>query len=401
VRNAGGDAMNDVYAPAQAIADALLWEGYVLYPYRSNAAKNQLRWQFGVLMPPHYAAADGFERAHINAECIVAAEPGIRISARVRFLQTEHRQVEVMDGVEFVKVAEADVNGEHVITWDEAVAHAVDINGTASTPFAVPADHRAEYLDANTRVVRTRQEVRGAVRVETTPLDHGLVRVRVAVENTSDWGAAGAARTEALGYALVATHVLLHVEHGVFVSSLDPPDHAQAHVQACTNDGVFPVLVGDAERPSLMLASPVILYDFPAVAPRSPGAMFDGTEIDEVLALRVLTLTPDEKSWARDTDPLARALVDRVETLTPEAFASLHADMLGPSLRVGSRVRLRPGAAVGRRTDAQDLLLAGMLATVKGLVEDLEGERYVAVVVDGDADFGRYRYFYPDEVEPI
>jgi hypothetical protein len=391
----------DPFAAAQAIADAILWEGYVLYPYRATAAKNQMRWQFGVLVPEPWAAADGFERAQLSTECIVEAGIGVRVHARMRCLQSQHRQVEVLGPAGFEPVADAEVGDQRVVTWDEGVAHTVDVVAPATESFVLPAHHAVEYLDPTTRVVRDCAEVHGTVAVELTTLDDGLARVRVTVTNTTDWGRGGATRDQALPHSLIATHVLLRVERGAFVSSLDPPETAHTAVEACKNNGAFPVLVGDREARSLMLASPIILYDFPAVAARSPGDMFDGTEIDEVLALRVLTLTSDEKEWARDTDPLARALVDRVETLPPETFASLHADMLTPTLRVGSRVRLRPGAAVGRRTDAQDMLVAGMTATVKGLFEDLEGEQYVAVVVDGDSEFARYRYFYPDEVIPI
>ncbi|HVT77340.1 MAG TPA: hypothetical protein VHD87_09935 [Acidimicrobiales bacterium] len=387
----------DPFAPAQAIADAVLWEGYVLYPYRAGVTKNRMRWQFGVLVPPHYAQADGFERAAMTTECIADPGPGFRVAARVRFLQCQRRQVEVAGTDGFTRVDEVDHDGHRVASWDEGVPQSFDV-GVGVTPFALSADHAVEYLDPQTRVVRTRAAVTGVLRLETKPVD-GYVRVCLTIENTTDWGPVGASREEAIVHSAIAAHAILHVDHGRFVSSLDPPTDARAAVEACVNDGAFPVLAGDAASADLMLASPIILYDHPEVAPRSPGAMFDGTEIDEMLSLRVMTLTPDEKEWARDTDPLARALVDRVETLTPDALAALHADMLTPQLRVGSRVRLQPSKH--RRTDAQDMLVAGMSATVKGMFEDLEGAQYIAVVVDGDDDYGRYRYFYPDEIELV
>ena len=60
----------DRFAGARSVADAVLYEGYVLYPYRASAAKNQLRWQFGVLVPPAVSAADGSERAWCRTECL-------------------------------------------------------------------------------------------------------------------------------------------------------------------------------------------------------------------------------------------------------------------------------------------------------------------------------------------
>ena len=84
--------------------------------------------------------------------------------------------------------------------------------------------------------------------------------------------------------------------------------------------GTFPVLIDD----SVVLSSPIILYDRPAVAPESEGDLFDATEIDEILALRVLTLTDDEKREARGTDPRSAAVVDRIEAMSPASFEALH-----------------------------------------------------------------------------
>ena len=53
--------MNAGLSLARAVADAVLYEGYLLYPYRASSAKNQARWQFGVLGPPGAAAAGAGE----------------------------------------------------------------------------------------------------------------------------------------------------------------------------------------------------------------------------------------------------------------------------------------------------------------------------------------------------
>ena len=81
-----------------------------------------------------------------------------------------------------------------------------------------------------------------------------------------------------------------------------------------------------------MLSSPIILYDHPEVAPGSPGDLYDATEIDEILALRVLTLTEEEKSEARGTDPRAAAIIDRCDEMPPEVWDRLHGAVrtLGP-----------------------------------------------------------------------
>ena len=184
-----------------------------------------------------------------------------------------------------------------------------------------------------------------------------------------------------------------------------------------------------------MLAAPIILYDHPAVAPESVAAMFDSTEIDEILTLRVMTLTDDEKAQARATDPRAAAIIDRCEQMSPAELQRLHGILrephtaapltgddwwateaaapvspetdsvvvAGTRIARGSAVRLRPS----RRADAQDMFLAGQEATVSAVHVDLDGETHVAVtLVDDPAAelhdwYGRHLYFAPDELEPL
>ena len=54
---------------ARAIADAVLYEGYVLFPYRAAALKNRYRWQWGVLVPAAQAQRGATEPA--SASCQV------------------------------------------------------------------------------------------------------------------------------------------------------------------------------------------------------------------------------------------------------------------------------------------------------------------------------------------
>jgi hypothetical protein len=224
----------------------------------------------------------------------------------------------------------------------------------------------------------------------------------------------------------------------------------------------WPVLAGPEECRELVLSSPVILYDHPRIAAESAGDLFDSTEIDEILTLRTLALTDEEKREARATDPRAAELLDRLDGLPPEMLERMHGAIryLGPlaapgagppgngvpvagrpeagqpaaatqersvpwwdpgsdtsvspesdhiliaGVRVarGSRVLMRPGA---RRADAQDLFLAGRSALVEAVLFDVDGNVHLAVTPEDDpaADLqrnhGRFLYFAPDEVEPL
>ena len=471
-------AVHDRFSPAQSIADAVLYEGYVLYPYRASSAKNQVRWQFGVLVPPAYALHDRSEQASARAECLALAGLDSTVSLRVRFLQRQRRTVEVATGgsgqpVEFVPVDRLEADGQVHMSWDEAIDRVVDLGplpvaslvcgmrphteaftfggGTDTEALGRSADRSAGR--GTGRLVRQRQPLEGRVRVDADRVDGpgGLVRIAVTVENTAE-GDTASDRDGALGRSLLALHVMVGIDGGRFVSLLDPPVGAEEAAAGCASDGIYPVLVGDDD---VVLAAPIILYDHPAVAPESPGDLYDATEIDEILALRVLTMTDDEKREARGTDPRAAAIVDRCDGMEPEAWDRLHGtfrpvdDLAGPrpdpvfptfgipngddaegvadvrwwdpevdaavdpftdSLELGGRmvtqgtpVLLRPS----RRSDAQDIFYRDQRATVAGVFRDVDGATQVAVTIDDDPamdDFiwqGRYLFFFPDEIEPL
>jgi hypothetical protein len=131
-------------------------------------------------------------------------------------------------------------------------------------------------------------------------------------------------RDEALLRAFVSAHCILSAEGGTFLSAIDPPPQYRAASQECRNIGLFPVLAGAESQTNLILSSPIILYDYPQIAPESAGDLCDGTEIDEILALRILTMTDAEKREARNGDDRARRILERTELLPPEHFEKLH-----------------------------------------------------------------------------
>jgi hypothetical protein len=425
---------------ALAVADAVLYEGYLLYPYRRSATKNQVRWQFGVLAPRAVVEAAGPVRPTVagsaetwqqQTEVLLEAADDAVVQVRLRFLQLQHRAVEraAPDG-RWVPVDRLDVAGQRLLGFDEAVPREIDLcapvrelGAPRTVPVDLPGGTDVEPLtDGGVvvgRLVRTRRPVSATVRVHAQPAraPFPLSRLRVVVENGVTDVAADTPRPEVLRRSLVAAHTVLGVTGGRFVSLLEPPEWATAAARACRNLHTFPVLAGAPGSRDLVLSSPVILYDHPAIAPESPGALFDSGEIDEILSLRTLTLTDDEKAEARATDPRAAELLDRVEALSEEALAGLHGTVRsfrpvepdpdvvlvgGARITPGSRVRLHP-----RRhgTDAQDVFLAGRTATVERVLHDVDGSRFVAVTVDDDpgADlfdwYGRHYQFTPDEIE--
>jgi hypothetical protein len=117
---------------------------------------------------------------------------------------------------------------------------------------------------------------------------------------------------------------VLRARDAEFVSLTDPPQELRAPAEACRNEGVWPVLVGELGDRHTLLASPIILEDHPRIAPESPGDLFDGGEIDQMLTLNILSLTDEEKAEMRQSDPKAREILERTEALTEQEMMNLH-----------------------------------------------------------------------------
>ena len=293
------------------------------------------------------------------------------------------------------------------------------------------------------QAVRRRFPLAGTVSVRTTPVEGPwrAVRMAVRVENLTEAEPAPTVRDEALPSALVAAHLILTISGGEFISMTDPPEWAKDAVAECENVGSWPVLADPDGGRQVVLSSPIILYDHPELAPESPGELYDGTEIDEILTLRTLALSDEEKLEARATDPRAAALIDRVESMDAETMQKLHGTIRagggpgtfgtpgpgpgafgtgGPdtfaafgtggldapvgydpqtpwwdpeadtsvspetdSVLIGGQQVAR-GSLVRlqpgvRRADAQDMFLAGRIAEVQAVLTDVEDRPYLAV----------------------
>jgi hypothetical protein len=340
-------------APALTVADAILYEGYLLYPYRQSSRKNQARFQFGVLMPPAYAAVDDCEPSAAQTECLAEARDDARVQILVRFLHVQRRSVQqapahpaggpqdatewtdvptlTVDGTEYTRFTEATEREEHAELSVAELAVLAEAGPGVEIPFHIDAGESAEDLADSSgtlagRLVHRWDALDGVLRVraERVAGPYQALRLRLRVENHTQPDIALGDREDGLRYALVAAHALIGVPGGSFISMTDPPEWASAEVAACHNEGTWPVLAGPADCQDLMLSSPVILYDHPEIAPESAGDLFDATEIDEILTLRTLALTDEEKREARATDPRAADLIDRLDGLPPEMMEKLH-----------------------------------------------------------------------------
>jgi hydrogenase maturation protease len=175
-------------------------------------------------------------------------------------------------------------------------------------------------------IERKQESVHGIIEIKASRAEEHLFKLQVRVENLTrlEGDPDETSRDSALMRSLVSAHTLLAVAEGQFVSLLEPPEELKTLATSCENIGAWPALVGAEGERDTMLASPIILYDYPQIAPESPGDLFDGTEIDEILALRIMTMTDDEKREMRTSDDRARKILERTEALPMEHLAKLH-----------------------------------------------------------------------------
>jgi hypothetical protein len=302
------------------IADAILYEGYMLYPYRASAIKNQQRWNFGVLYPRAFAESQvGSDIWSMQTECLAqTSRETANLSFRLRFLHLLERSAE----------------DQRAQIWQEGTERDVSIAGLKLADLLAHAEqHTFTFAASSERdgiLLRTWEQVEGCIEAQTDALGNGLFKVRIRVFNTALIDdATRSNRDGALLRSLVSAHTILHLEGGEFISLLEPPGELRDAAAQCRNVGTWPVLVGEDGACDAMLSSSIILYDYPKIAPESAGNLFDGTEIDEILTLRIMTMTDDEKAEMGQVDKRAREILERTESLPPEQLMKMHGALRG------------------------------------------------------------------------
>ena len=308
--------------PVRLIADAVLYEGYVVWPYTRPAANSQQRFTWGGVYPRGWPE----DRSKLVVQCLVEGAEEPVVDVRARFLHMVRRQVHDASGE---AVDELTVGGERHLSGEEAIEREV-VAGDG--PFTIGAGQHEEQLAGGAgTLVRTWQPLAGVLSVVTRELRPGLRRLTVRVANTAAWD--GAPREAALRRTLCSTHAVLRVSKGAFVSLADPPAELARAAADCRHEGLWPVLVGQLGERHTVLASPLILDDYPQIACERPGELFDGGEIDGLLVLSMLALTDEQKAEMRAGDPRSREILKRTEALTAQQRMALQGTVREPAVR--------------------------------------------------------------------
>jgi hypothetical protein len=321
---------------ARKVADAVLYEGYMLYPYRRSAIKNRQRWSFGILYSPDYPEVkNGSERSSLHSECLLETSDQASVQIEVRFLHLLSHQATPSDVTESHKPGSPPERSSSGESWNEGVERSIEFElalrpGREEFQFTFPGismadpQHTEEHGVVNSS---TQHTIIGTVSTSTEQIQDGVLKLSIDVKNTTALGCDSTDRDSALLRALLSAHVILSATGASFASLLDPPKGLHTAAKACTNLGNFPVLVGEPGQRGMLLCSPIILYDYPQIAPESARDFYDCTEMDEMLTLRILTLTEDEKNQAKNGDLHVRELMERTEESFREQLMRTHGAM--------------------------------------------------------------------------
>jgi hypothetical protein len=352
--------------PLDAMVDALLWEGYSLYPYTPGATKNATPTPFGIIYPAVYAAECAGAFDHQRLECLATLEP-------------EHATPELS-----VELRWLEQTGE----GQEGTARSVALG-----PVAIGSRETLAFD-------------RGRLTVRSEPAEDGEhTYVRVCVHNSVE-AEPGLDRPAALRQSLISTHIVLRIAGGKFVSPLEA---------GLRSINTFPVLASAAD--DVIIGAAIALPDHPQLAPESLGSLFDGTEIEEALQLHIQVLTDEERADIEAGDPKVAEMIARAGANTPDDLLALHGrvtmrdpregepqvTIAGTTYHRGDTVILRPRP----EADLHARMVAGRRATIERLLIEFDGRVHFGVTIDGEPgqdilrETARFLYFFEDEVEVV
>jgi hypothetical protein len=264
--------------PVEALIEAVLYDGHLVWPYRPSPPGSLRRSPFRGLYPAGYhSASPQEERPNLICQCLVEGARPREISIELRFLHQVHRQVLQRMGEQERPVDELRAGGELFLTWDEAVERRSTLPPTslgelAATPLvrrlAFPGGAEREAIrgargERVGTLHRSWESLAATVRLAAQPVRRGVFRLSAEVTNHTDWE--GLERAGAHRHTLLSAHLLLTAHGARFVSTSDPPRRLARAAAGCRNQGVWPVLVGDPRARDRVLASPILLEDFPRI----------------------------------------------------------------------------------------------------------------------------------------
>ncbi len=322
----------------------LLYEGYSLFPYYRHAVKNQKPIPFGVVYPHDYHTYNEHAHAEMVTDCIVSGDENLKININVRFLhliKTEilNKEIKESKGENFVPVYELNLNNELYQSGWQTIERkissgdlfvALQNEKIINLPFKFEEESESENIeDVNSEIVGKKitsiLPVEGTVVIKLIPLENmkNVYRVIVFINNNAAvMNAKTVSRDEIFPQSFLSTNTILHATNGEFISIQNPGEKWEAIIEQCKNKDTWPILIDESN--TTLLSSPIIVYDYPKINPKSKGDLFDSLEIEEALMLHFSVMSDEEKRKIAQSDEKLRAMLNKVSQVTPDEIISLH-----------------------------------------------------------------------------
>ena len=335
---------NDSESLLERITKTVLYEGYSLYPYYRSSAKNSKPVPFGAVYPRQFVKHNPDVHSTTQTQCIIKGTDDTEIEITVRFLQLRNRQLLKIDHDEYgpgqfrptdsIKEGDATYHSgwegveRELNLGTHTISTIVDNKVEKDIAFESEKANDIIYGENGTvagNVIISQSKINGTITASADPAGDNKngFKITVQISNTTSVdNSEKLSRNDSYKLSFLSTHTILKTEEGAFISQTDPKQNWEKIVEACDNINTWPILIEKDYK--TMLSSPIVLYDYPEIAPESMGDMFDGTEIEEALVLHMATMPEEEKQKIDKGDPKMKAMMERVESVTPEEIMSLH-----------------------------------------------------------------------------
>jgi hydrogenase maturation protease len=326
------------------LTKTLLYEGYALYPYHRSAAKNQKPIPFGVVFPKLYNDYNQYAHSKMQTECIVTGSYDLALSITIRFLHLKKIELfqRVASDENYIPAYDLTIGNKFYQTGWQTIERKIStgdllisdlIKQKKLIPFEFDKTCNTEYLPDEEKIVTAKQidtvsEINGIVNIGAAPVENiqNAFKVTVTItNNTAIEKAESTTRDEALSQSFLSTHTILQSPNGEFISHQNPGINWKTIIEQCENISAWPILIDEGN--TTLLASPIVLYDYPKINPQSPGDLFDSTEIEEALLLHVAVLSDEEKKRIAQTDEKLKAMLEKVHNVTPEDLINFHSGL--------------------------------------------------------------------------
>ena len=334
------------------LTHTLLYEGYSLFPYYRHAVKNQKPIPFGVVYPADYQSFNEHAHCEMVTDCIITGDKNLRISIDVRFLhliKTEIFQKEESASGKhnFTPVYELNFKELYQSGWqtierkissgDIPLAYLADKR--ILLPFSFEKKVESENIlngqgEIAGKKITTIHSTKGTIVIKAIPLEKigNAYRVVIFINNTTPVAKAKSiSRDDVFGHSFLSTNTILTALNGEFISLQNPNIKWQPVIEQCRNIDTWPILIDESN--STLLSSPIIVYDYPKINPKSKGDLFDSLEIEEALMLHFSVMSDEEKMKIAQSDEKLRSMLNKVSQITPDEIISLHggfSDVLQP-----------------------------------------------------------------------